>query len=163
MPQSRTEPTAPVISRTNVSWTGAHRFVAGPEGRTHEIDADAQVAPGPVETLLNALAACSAVDVLDILAKRRTPVQKMSIRVEAERRAQAPRRVLRLLLEFSIDGDAIEPEQAQRAIRLSYERYCSVAASLGADIDVQIGLTLNGKSFPPSTHVVWRPDSETHA
>lgn len=162
MPQPSAQ-NAPVMSRTSVSWTGNHRFTAGPPGRTHEIDADAQVAPGPVETLLNAVAACSAVDVLDILAKRRTPVQRMSIRVEAERRAQAPRRVLRLFLEFSIDGEGIDAQQAQRAIRLSYERYCSVAASLASDIDVQIGLVLNGTSHPPSRHVVAQPGKDDGA
>ena len=160
MPHTKPADNAPVISRTNVSWSGDHRFLAGPEGRQHQIDADAQVAPGPVETLLNALAACSGVDVLDILAKRRTPVRTMSIRVEAERRPRAPRRVLRLLLEFSIEGDGIEPEQAQRAIRLSYERYCSVAASLAPDIHVQIGLNLNGKAFPASAHAVQQPGSD---
>lgn len=160
MPQSAPAENAPIVSRTTVSWVADHRFLAGPEGRTHEIDADARTAPGPVETLLSAVAACSAVDVLDILTKRRTPARQMTIRVEAERRAQAPRRVLRLTMDFRIDGEGIEPEHAQRAIRLSYERYCSVAASLAADIDVQIGLTLNGTSFPASPHAVWQPGSD---
>ena len=148
---------APVITRTTVAWTADHRFTAGPAGRTQEIDADAHSAPGPVETLLNAVATCSAVDVLDILAKRRTPAKRMEIRVEARRRPEAPRRVMHLVLDFVIDGPGIESEQALRAIRLSYERYCSVASSLAADIDVQIGLTLNGETFPATPHVAWRP------
>ena len=157
MSDKATPPHAPVITRTNVSWLAGHRFSAGPPGRAHEIDADAQSAPGPVETLLNAVAACSAVDVLDILAKRRTPAKAMQISVEAERRPEAPRRVMHLLIVFSIEGEGIESEQALRALRLSYERYCSVASSLAADIDVRIGLTLNGQAFPPSPHVAWRP------
>src|SRR3954463_8204397 len=86
---------APVISRTEVTWRGERLFDAGPAGRTHRIDAGAKEAPGPVETLLNAIATCSAIDVIDIIAKRKTPVERMTIRVAADRRPEAPRRVRR--------------------------------------------------------------------
>lgn len=152
---------APVVARTEAIWIGEHRFEAGPEGRRHVIDAGggsgAQSAPGPVETLLNAVATCSAIDVIDILEKRRTPVQKMSVVVTAERRGEHPRRVQRLELEYRIDGAGIDPEQAKRAMQLSFERYCSVAASLAADIVTEARLTLNGERFAPARQRVWSP------
>src|SRR5665213_3282401 len=77
-------PTGPVISKTEVAWRGDRLFDAGPPGRTHRIDAAAKVAPGPVETLLSAIASCSGVDVIDIIAKRKTPVERMTINVTAE-------------------------------------------------------------------------------
>jgi len=78
-PAEATPPTpppapAPVITRTEVTWRGERLFDAGPAGRTHRIDVAAKEAPGPVETLLNAIATCSGIDVLDIIAKRKTPV-----------------------------------------------------------------------------------------
>src|SRR3982751_4360580 len=105
--------TKPVITKTRALWRGAHLFDAGPEGRTARVDADSKVAPGPVETLLNAVAPCSGVDVLDVLAKRRTPVERMIVNVTATRRTEAPRRVQRLEIEFEIDGAGITAEHAE--------------------------------------------------
>src|SRR2546430_17588114 len=105
---------APVITRTEATWRGERLFDAGPAGRTHRIDAGAKEAPGPVETLLNSIATCSAVDVVDIMSKRKTPIERMTIHVTAERRPEAPRRVQRLELELRTDGAGIEREHAQR-------------------------------------------------
>ena len=82
--------TKPVITTSRAVWRGEHRFEAGPEGRTVPVDADSKTAPGPVETLLNAIATCSGVDVLDILAKRRTPAERFMVNVTATRRSEAP-------------------------------------------------------------------------
>lgn len=155
---SRAAAGAPVVARTEAVWLGEYRFAAGPEGRRHLIDAganDEQRAPGPVETLLNAVATCSAIDVLDILAKRRTPVERMRVLVTAERRSEHPRRVQRLAIEYRIDGAGIDPDQAHRAMQLSFERYCSVAASLAPDIVTEARLTLNGTEYPPVRQQVW--------
>jgi putative redox protein len=150
-------PTAPVITRTEVTWRGDRSFDAGPAGRTHRIDVNAKEGPGPVETLLNAVATCSAADVIDIIAKRNTPVERLVIRVAAERRPEFPRRVRHLTLEFQIDGAGIERVHAERAIQLSFERYCSVAASLAPDIVTEAKLTLNGEAFPAVPQKVWTP------
>lgn len=150
-------PAGPIISRSEVAWRGERLFDAGPPGRTHRIDAGAKEAPGPIETLLSAIASCSAVDVIDIIAKRKAPVERMNIFVTAERRAEFPRRVQTLQIDFHIDGAGIEKEHAERAIQLSYERYCSVAASLGSDIVTHTTLTLNGEAFPPVRQNVWKP------
>jgi putative redox protein len=147
----------PVVSNSAVTWRGDRSFEAGPVGRTHLIDAGAKVAPGPVETLLNAIATCSGTDILDIIAKRKTPVERMSVVVSAVRRADFPRRVEKLDMEFVIDGVGIEREHAERAIQLSFEKYCSVAASLAPDIETNASLTLNGEKFPAVRQKVWTP------
>jgi putative redox protein len=145
----------PVITTSRAVWRGEHHFDAGPEGRTSPIDADSKIAPGPVETLLNAIATCSGVDVLDVLAKRRTPVERFVVNVTAARRTEAPRRVERLEIEFHIDGVGIEAEQAERAIQLSFEKYCSVAASLAPDIVAETTLVLNGERRPAQPRRIW--------
>jgi putative redox protein len=154
-----TAPTSatPVITTTRATWRGDHRFDAGPEGRTAPVDADSKTGPGPVETLLNALATCSAVDVLDVLAKRRTPAEQLVVNVTATRRTEAPRRVQRVELEFSIDGPGIAAEHAERAIQLSFEKYCTVAASLAPDIVAETTLVLNGERQAPQPRKIWRP------
>lgn len=157
MSSTETAPTAPkpVITRTEVTWRGERSFDAGPAGRTHRIDANAKEAPGPVETLLNALATCASVDVIEIIAKRRTPVERLTVRLAGERRPEAPRRLRHLDIEYEIEGTGIEREHAERAIQLSFERYCSVAASLAPDIVVVARLTLNGEAGGPIQQRVW--------
>jgi putative redox protein len=152
-----TTPSAPrpVITRTELAWRGERLFDAGPAGRTHRIDANAKEAPGPVETLLNALAACASVDVIDIIAKRRTPVERLTVRIAGERRPEAPRRLRRLEIEYDIEGTGIERDHAERAIQLSFEKYCSVAASLAPDIVAEARLTLNGERGGPIPQTVW--------
>jgi putative redox protein len=150
-------PAAPVISRTEVTWRGERAFDAGPAGRTHRIDANAKEGPGPVETLLNALATCSSADIVDIIAKRNTPVERLVVHVAGERRPAYPRRLQHLSFEYRIDGSGIERAHAERAIQLSFERYCSVAASLASDIVTETRLILNGESFPPVIQKVWTP------
>lgn len=147
---------APVITKSEVVWRGERAFDGGPAGRQHRIESGGANAPGPVEALLGAVAACSSIDIIDILGKRRTPAERLSVSVVGERRPEHPRRLTKLDLEFRIDGGSIEREHAERAIQLSFERYCSVAASLASDIVVMASLTLNGEKFPPFRVNVWK-------
>jgi putative redox protein len=149
--------TTPVVTRSEATWRGDRSFDAGPPGRTHLIDGGAKRGPGPVETLLNAIATCSSLDVIDIIGKRRTPVERLTVKITAHRRPDYPRRVMRLEMEFAIDGTEIEAEHAERAIHLSFERYCSVAGSLGPDIVAETRLILNGVSRDPVLQHVWKP------
>jgi putative redox protein len=151
--------TKPVITKSRAVWRGERLFDAGPEGRTVLVDADSKMAPGPVETLLNAIATCSGVDVLDVLAKRRTPAERMVVNVAATRRTESPRRVQRLEIEFEIDGANIAVEHAERAIQLSFEKYCSVASSLAPDIIAETTLVLNGEMQPALRRRMWTEES----
>lgn len=127
------------------TWIGDHRFDTGRAvGVQTRIDGSGETGQTPPDALLSALASCSGVDVVDILAKRRTPVTTLSIEVEGERRTEAPRRFQRLLLTFHIEGDGIERVHAERAVRLAFEKYCSVAASLAPDIVTDTIVVLNG-------------------
>jgi len=135
----------PTTTTVHASWRGARRYEIGrPGGPAVSIDAAGETGLGPVDTMLGALAACSAIDVVDYLAKRRTPADRVDVRVDAERRGSAPRRLVRARLEFAIDGDGIETAHAERAIALSFQTYCSVSASLARDLVIESRLVLNG-------------------
>lgn len=130
-----------------VEWTGAHRFRAGrPGGPTLEIDGDSADAPSPVETMLAALGACSAVDVVDILTKRRTPPERLTVAITGHRVETTPRRLTRVTMDFQVDGASIERVHAARAVELAVNKYCSVRDSLARDIAIELVLTLNGES-----------------
>jgi putative redox protein len=142
----------PTSTTVFATWRGDRRYEIGrPGGPAVTIDAAGVVGLGPVDTMLGALAACSAIDVVDYLAKRRTLVDSLDIRVDAERRATAPRRVLRARLEIQIDGRDIEAHHAERAIALSFQTYCSVSASLAPDLVLESELVLNGVRHPVVT------------
>jgi putative redox protein len=133
-------------NRVQITWAGEHRFDAGrPNGPQVRVDSDAQTGPGPVDTLLIALGTCTGVDVVDILAKRRTPVEKFGIEVQAERRETAPRRVLKAHLVYRIDGAGIERVHAERAVELAVTKYCSVRDSLDPAIPITWSVVLNGQ------------------
>ena len=75
-------------------------------------------------------------DVIDILAKQRTPIESLSIDVVGERVATIPRRYRHITLNFRIGGKGIEESQALRAIELSANKYCSVRETLRPDLQI---------------------------
>ena len=134
-----TAPVAPQAtkppSRVHVRWVGEQRFETGrANAPTAVIDGNGKTGQSPPEALLSALASCVSVDVVAILAKRRTPVESLEIDVVGERIDTTPRRYKHITLNFHIAGKGIEKDQALRAIELSATKYCSVRDSLRNDI-----------------------------
>ena len=127
----------------DVQWVGGLNFEAGrPDGPKVRIDGDAQSAPSPFDALLAAIATCASVDVVTILAKQRTPVRALNIRVEASRVESTPRRLASAVLHFSIAAPGTTIEKATRAVELSVTKYCSVRSSLIADASVSWSVEL---------------------
>jgi putative redox protein len=127
-----------------VQWHGGRRFDVGRHGgQIVRVDGDASTGPSPVDTLLGALATCASVDIVDILAKRRTPVATFEVEVEAQRANAVPRRLTHVILKFRITGEGIEREQAERAIDLSINKYCSVRDSLDPNLPIEWTLALS--------------------
>lgn len=131
-------------SKVTVRWDGEQRFDAHVTGKkeTIRMDGNRDAGPSPVDTLLGALAACTGVDVTDILAKRRTPVEGMSISVTGERATAVPARVTKVLLEYRIRGKGIERVHAERAIELAVTKYCSVRDTLDPNMPIEWVLVL---------------------
>ncbi|MEP6990202.1 MAG: OsmC family protein [bacterium] len=133
------------MDTVRVVWAGGHEFDTGRVGGpTARIDGSGVTAQTPPDALLSALATCSAIDVVDILAKRRTPANSLAVDVTWQRRAEPPRRFEHVVVTYHVAGPGIERVHAERAIQLAYEKYCSVSASLAPDIVVETSLTLNG-------------------
>jgi putative redox protein len=65
---------------------------------------------------------------------------------------------MKLIIEYRVDGAGIEREHAERAMQLSFERYCSVSGSLAPDIVVETSLTLNGEKGQAIRQNVWKPE-----
>jgi putative redox protein len=127
----------------DVRWVRGVAFEAGrPQGPKIDIDGDAETAPSPFDALLAAIASCAAVDVVTILAKQRTPVQALNVRIEATRVDSTPRRLAAAVLHFDITAPGTTIERATRAVELSVTKYCSVRSSLIAEVPVTFAVQL---------------------
>ncbi|MDQ6717132.1 MAG: OsmC family protein [Gemmatimonadota bacterium] len=142
-PADSVKPPSHVVAK----WVGGHRFDTGrPGGPIARFEAGGESGQSPPDALLSALASCSAIDVVDILAKRRTPVASLEINVIGERVDTTPKRFKHITLQFRIGGAGIERDQAERAITLAVTKYCSVRDSLREDIVVDWTLELTDAS-----------------
>jgi len=121
-----------------VVWTAPMRFEGFAEGvgaivmdsaREH---GGTSAGPTPMQTVLLALAGCTGMDVVAILKKMRAPLEGLTIEVSAERATEHPKVFTRIHLRYLLRGAGVREEDARKAISLSQEKYCSVAAMLRA-------------------------------
>lgn len=82
----------------------------------------------PMELLLASLGGCSGMDVISILNKMNSPPREFWVELEGERAEEHPRVYTRITVTYRFKG--VEKEKAERAVNLSLEKYCSVAAIL---------------------------------
>jgi putative redox protein len=132
--------------RVITTWKGEQEFDCGKPGLPlFRIDSHGKTASGPMEVLLGALAACAATDVVEILAKRRTPAASLEVESLGTRVETTPRRYQHVVMKFTIAGKGIERSHTERAIDLAVNKYCSVGASLDPAIKVEWELVLIGE------------------
>lgn len=86
----------------------------------------------PVETVAAALAACSAMDVVAILTKKRQRIASYTVSVSAVQRSEYPQVLTRIELLHEVEGFHVSEESVRRAIELSATTYCPVSAMLSA-------------------------------
>ena len=143
-PQTAKPPKPP--NRVAVTWAGEQRFDAGrPGGPVLRLDGSAATGQSPVDALLSALAACTSIDVVDILRKRRTPLESLEVEVVGHRANAVPARIVRLELVYHMRGDGLERVHAERAVELAVTKYCSVRDSLDPELPVEWTVVIDGE------------------
>lgn len=125
-----------------VDWIDGSRFVAS-DDKGHSLIMDVPKEHGgegsgfgPMQLLLAALGGCSGIDVADILHKQRQKLEDLEIIVSGRRVSESPRVYDRVHIEYRVKGKDLKEKAVQRAIELSKDRYCSVAATLKTKADV---------------------------
>jgi putative redox protein len=86
---------------------------------------------GPMQLLLVAIAGCTGSDIVSILQKKRLNLTDLEVRVCGKRATEYPQVWTDIHLTYLIWGEAIPPRDAEQAIQLSEEKYCSVGIMLG--------------------------------
>jgi putative redox protein len=84
-----------------------------------------------MEAVLIGAGACTSFDVVHILRKARIDITDCVAEISADRAPADPKVFTRIHVHFIVTGRKISPEQVERAIRLSAEKYCSATIMLG--------------------------------
>ena len=90
----------------------------------------------PVQALLATIVACSAMDVVEILRKKRLVLTAYEVRMTGERSAHHPRRYLAIHYVHRLTGRGLKRQAVEHALALSLEKYCSVSHCLRPDLPV---------------------------
>jgi putative redox protein len=118
------------VIHARVKWTGQMQF-AGQGNARHAVnmDGESRVANSPMELVLLALCGCTAYDVVSILQKKREPLVGLEVEARAEKAVEPPRVYTEIKLLYRVSGK-VTRNSVEAAVRLSEEKYCSVAAML---------------------------------
>jgi len=93
------------------------------------VDGDSKVGNSPMELVLIGLCGCTGYDVASILRKKREPFTSLEVRAQAERAPSPPTVYTEIRLVYRVGGK-VSHKAVEDAVRLSEEKYCSVAAML---------------------------------
>jgi putative redox protein len=81
--------------------------------------------------------ACTAMDVISILEKKRQEVSAFEVQVHTEKMEAYPQIWSKLEIEYILTGKEIDPAAVERAIQLSADKYCPAQNMLKDVVDIQ--------------------------
>ena len=117
---------------TRVRWLKERHFV-GIDSSNHSVVLSGQkngIGVSPSQMLLIALASCSAVDVVEILEKKRKKLTMLEVTATGEQDPEPPWAYRKIHVKYRIGGERLTLKAVEQAINLSQEKYCSVAATI---------------------------------
>ncbi len=124
------------MGKANVTFVKDMQFV-GSADSGHAVVMDAPLSVGgnntastPMELLLSAFGGCTGMDVISILRKKKQNVNRFEMNINGEKAKEHPFKYTTVHIEYILTGKNISEEAVTRAIQLSLERYCSVAATI---------------------------------
>ena len=126
------------MGTAKVKWISGDQFV-GYDSTQHSVvlsTPEEGVGIKPSDLLLLGVAACTAVDVVDILRKKRMPLSLLEIAATGEQDQDPPWTFRKIVLHYKLGGKNLNEKAVAQAIQLSEEKYCSVAATIRATTQI---------------------------
>src|SRR5512140_3305214 len=107
----------------SATWTDKERFIgAASSGHAIVVDAGSDKSGnGPMELVLIGLCSCTAVDVVNILTKKREPFTGVEVQAEAERADSPPMVYTKIKLVYRVSGK-VSRKAVEDAVKLSEEK-----------------------------------------
>jgi len=136
------------MSSAQVKWIGGKRFV-GIDSTNHSVvlsSTDEGVGMKPSELLLVALASCSSVDVVEIMTKKRQPLDLLEVSVNAEQDSDPPWTFRKIHMIYRVKGKGIQEKDIAQAIELSHTKYCSVASTISGVAEITTSFEIEPES-----------------
>jgi putative redox protein len=134
--------------KARIKWVQDVMFV-GESGSGHSVVMDGAPDAGgrnlgvrPMEMLLLGLGGCSAFDVMLILKRGREVVTDCVVDIDAERAATDPKVFTKIVMHYTVTGQALDAKKVERAVQLSAEKYCSASAIISKTAQISHTITL---------------------
>ncbi|HRO70244.1 MAG TPA: OsmC family protein [Chitinophagaceae bacterium] len=128
--------------KTTTTWKHGQAFESQLEQNVFSIDGNRKEGPNPKALLLSAIAACSGIDIVDILQKMRVQFSDLVIDVEAEQTTEHPRVFKDIWITYKLNTAQENEDKVRKAIDLSLEKYCGVSAMLRKNSPIHYKLEL---------------------
>jgi putative redox protein len=128
--------------KSKVVWKGGMAFT-GDVGSGYLIPLDSDKAVGgrdlgfrPLQLFAIGLVGCTGMDVISILKKKRVEVTDFEVSANIESADQHPKIFTKILLTYKITGKNIDPDDVERAVKLSETKYCPAQAMLNETAEI---------------------------
>jgi putative redox protein len=120
------------MASTTVRWITGKQFI-GTDSTNHSVVLSTTaegIGMKPSELLLVALSSCTAVDVVEILEKKKVKIQSLEIEASGEQDADPPWTFRKIHVHYRVSGEGLSEKALAQAIDLSETKYCSVASTI---------------------------------
>jgi len=127
--------------QAEVEWAGKMVFL-GSDGEGHTVVYDSSEdgisrGIGPMRSLLTTLGACSGMDVVALLKKRKQKLASLKVFVRGERPPYGyPKPYKAIQVKYILSGEGLKKELVEEAVKESMEKFCSVAATLRPGVKI---------------------------
>ncbi|RQO70418.1 osmotically inducible protein OsmC [Pedobacter sp. KBW06] len=117
-------------------------------GHTVELDAKPEIGGEgkgfrPMEMLLIGLGGCSGIDMVNVLNKQKEPLDDVKIKIKATRKTEEMPPVFDVIdIHFELYG-ALNVQKVERALALTFDKYCSVSNILGRSATINFSYTIH--------------------
>jgi putative redox protein len=133
------------MSKTTVRWITGQQFI-GIDSTNHSVVLSTPsegIGMKPSDLLLVALSSCIAVDVVEIIAKKRMHLESLEIAADGQQDQNPPWTFRAIDLLFTLRGKGLVEKDIAQAIELAENKYCSVGATIRGTAQITTRFVIN--------------------
>jgi putative redox protein len=133
------------MSKTTVRWITGQQFI-GIDSTNHSVVLSTPsegIGMKPSDLLLVALSSCIAVDVVEIIAKKRMQLESLEIAADGQQDQDPPWTFRAIDLLFTLRGKGLVEKDIAQAIELAENKYCSVGATIRGTAQITTRFVIN--------------------